>query len=159
MRKLFILLILSLLTLPTLAQKFTEQVQVQPQEGVAGSLVIHQSAALANLVNGVVVRTTAGTPGMRKPTEPGVEPTNMAATTGYRIQVVSADKATALAMRNKVRATFSNFPVYVSFQSPHWLCRVGDFETKAEAAEYLSQFRRAGFPESIIVRTKVVVRY
>ena len=49
--------------------------------------------------------------------------------------------------------------VYAGFQSPHWLCRAGDFRTVEEANEYLHKMRETGrFDEAVIVKSKINVR-
>lgn len=80
---------------------------------------------------------------------------------GYRIQVFSGGnsrraKNEALTMQNRVRIYFDDIAVYTHFQSPHWICRVGDFLTIQEAREMLKQMRETGrFPEAVIVKSKV----
>lgn len=135
--------------LPLLAQStFTSQVQVNSADGP--SLVIHQSQALEDLVNGVVRN------GLPPQTE---NPTHRAAASGYRVQVVSADKQTAMRAKSRAASICSDQAAYVAFVSPRWTCRVGDFPTRAEAQECLEKFRRAGFREAIIVPSKIVIKY
>lgn len=67
---------------------------------------------------------------------------------GYRIQVYSAagntkTKLAAQEMAAKVRKLFPELSVYCRFKSPRWVCRVGDFATKAAAERYLSKIRKA----------------
>ena len=55
--------------------------------------------------------------------------------------------------------SFPDLPVYVSFASPHWLCRAGDFRSMEEASEVLRQIREMGiFREAVIVKSKINVR-
>ena len=75
---------------------------------------------------------------------------------GYRIQVYFGDnsrkgKTEARAAGLRFRNSFAELPVYVSFVSPHWLCRAGDFRTMEEASDVLRQIREMGiFPEAVI---------
>jgi len=83
---------------------------------------------------------------------------------GFRIQVYFGDnsrqgKAEARAVGQRFRNSFPELPVYVNFDSPHWLCRAGDFRTMEEASEVLRQIREMGiFREAIIVKSKINVR-
>ena len=83
---------------------------------------------------------------------------------GYRIQVYFGDnsrkgKTEAQAAGRRFRNTFPELSVYVSFASPHWLCRAGDFRTMEEANEKLRQIREMGiFREAVIVKSKINVR-
>lgn len=67
---------------------------------------------------------------------------------GYRIQVYSAagntkTKLAAQEMAAQVRKLFPELSVYCRFKSPRWVCRVGDFSTKAAAERYLAKIRKA----------------
>ncbi len=80
---------------------------------------------------------------------------------GYRIQVFSGGnsrqaKQLALSMGNRVKTYFSDLKVYTHFQSPHWICRVGDFKTYEEANEVFQKLKETGnFQEAVIVKSKV----
>ena len=84
---------------------------------------------------------------------------------GYRIQVYFGDnsrqgKAEARAAGLRFRNSFPEHSVYVSFISPHWLCRVGDFRTREEAREVLRQIREMGmFREAVVVKSKINARF
>lgn len=67
---------------------------------------------------------------------------------GYRVQIYSgpgntASKEAAQELAAKVRKKFPELSVYCRFKSPRWVCRVGDFSTKAAAQRYLDKIRRA----------------
>lgn len=67
---------------------------------------------------------------------------------GYRIQVYSGaggtkSKEAAQAMAAKVRAKFPGISVYCRFKSPRWVCRIGDFPTKAVAEHFLHKVQLA----------------
>ncbi|MDE5560677.1 MAG: SPOR domain-containing protein [Bacteroidaceae bacterium] len=80
---------------------------------------------------------------------------------GFRVQVYSGGgnqngKLQARRMADKVKIWFEGLPVYTSFSSPRWLCRVGDFQTREEAMELLQLMRETKqFPMAIIVKSKV----
>ena len=65
-------------------------------------------------------------------------------------------KQEARKMAERVKIWFEELPVYTSFSSPHWICRVGDFQTRDEAMEVLQAMRESGrFPKAIIVKSKI----
>lgn len=170
----YVFLLFTLLSLSLSAQtKFTERVQANRQGG--GSLSLHQSQTITNLVNGPEpVASPVATPTVGgKPTTPGASSSETslatggqrAQTTGYRIQVYSGNnsrqgKNEATAMGRRVKGHFSELAVYTDFASPHWRCRVGDFRTYEEASDYLKRMHETGrFEEAVIVRSKIYVYY
>lgn len=67
---------------------------------------------------------------------------------GYRVQVYSGaggtkSKEAAQEMAAKVRAKFPGMSVYCRFRSPRWVCRIGDFPTKAVAQHFLRKVQLA----------------
>jgi diaminopimelate epimerase len=80
---------------------------------------------------------------------------------GFRVQVYYGGnnqkaKQEARKMAERVKIWFEELPVYTSFSSPHWICRVGDFQTREEAMEVLQAMRESGrFPRAIIVKSKI----
>lgn len=82
---------------------------------------------------------------------------------GYRIQVFSGSgnaqaKKTAKAMEAKIRNAFPELAVYCHFKSPRWICRAGDFATRAEAQRYLTKIRNLNIStEATIVSDEVFV--
>ena len=80
---------------------------------------------------------------------------------GFRVQVYyggnnQKSKQQARQMAQRVKVWFEDLPVYTSFSSPHWICRVGDFQTREEAMEVLTAMRESGrFPKAIIVKSKI----
>lgn len=84
---------------------------------------------------------------------------------GYRIQVYAGGNSRsarqeALRAASRVKGLFSEHSVYTLFQSPRWVCRMGDFRTQEEAIAVLQQLRATGmFDEAVVVRSKVLVAY
>ncbi|MCM1111078.1 MAG: SPOR domain-containing protein [Clostridium sp.] len=71
---------------------------------------------------------------------------------GFRVQVFSDNnpKTAKNEARSKQRAIASRFPqyrAYVSFNSPYWRLKVGDFRTQQEAQEAAEELKQA-FPAS-----------
>ena len=83
---------------------------------------------------------------------------------GFRVQVYyggnnQQSKRAALKMAETVKIWFEDLPVYTTFSSPRWTCRVGDFQTREEAMQLLTTMRETGrFPKAIIVKSKINIR-
>ena len=81
--------------------------------------------------------------------------------TGYRIQIYTggnsrADRMTAEKYGRLCRKEFPELIPYAHFASPRWICRVGDFRTQEEAAEYAAKLRKEGiFPEVSVVKSTI----
>lgn len=83
---------------------------------------------------------------------------------GYRVQAFAGghsrnDRQTAEQTGSRIKAQFKGVPVYVHFQSPRWLCRVGNYRTYEEAHQMLTSLKKAGFNQASIVKTKIIVAY
>ena len=153
-------------------QTFTDKLQ-KVMDSV-GRIILHQDKSITDLVNGT--RKSATTLGQRGqvddttslyPDSLGLDSLSLGPKVkirGYRIQVYFGDnsrkgKTEARAAGLRFRNSFPELPVYVSFVSPHWLCRAGDFRTMEEASEVLRQIREMGiFREAVIVKSKINVR-
>lgn len=159
--------------------KYTEEIQKQiPGQG---RIVLHQSSAITDLVNGtapalapVASKTEKKAPVVKTPqiVDSILSDTNKVQQStgqrirmnGYRIQVymggnTKKGKSEALLMKERVKSFFSELSVYAGFQSPHWICRAGDFRTYEEASEYLQKMRETGrFEEAVIIKSKINVR-
>lgn len=132
-----------------------------------GVNTIQQPEALARLLNNSAVphRETV----QQDEETTSTESNNTSATpahtriAGYRVQVFSDNNASTA--RNEARAKSRNiserFPemrTYVSYTSPYWRLKVGDFRTKREADDAAEEIRRA-FPsyakEIRVVRDRI----
>ncbi len=68
--------------------------------------------------------------------------------TGYRVQVFDDNnprtaRSSAESAENRMRAEFPHLRTYLSFNSPYWRVKVGDFRTRAEAEAVLAEIRQA----------------
>ncbi len=74
-----------------------------------------------------------------------------AARSGFRIQIFDSNargaRNEAQGRKRAVESRFSKMRAYVTFDSPYWRVRVGDFHTRAEAEHALTELRRS-FPGS-----------
>jgi hypothetical protein len=163
--------IFSLSTLTLGAQQtFTDKLQQVVES--AGRIVLHQEQSITELVNGALKSSTS-----KKKQVDGSDQDSIASfavdslsrgikvkMNGYRIQVYFGDnsrkgKAEARSAGLRFRNYFPGHSVYITFVSPHWLCRVGDFRTNEEAREVLRQIREMGiFREAVIVKSKINAR-
>ena len=166
-----ILLWLCAASLPA-QQTFTEKLQQVVES--AGRIILHQDKSITDLVNGRKKQPAAAASGRRQDDVTAAYADSLALDSlglgqkikinGYRIQVYFGDnsrkgKTEARAAGLRFRNSFAELPVYVSFVSPHWLCRAGDFRTMEEASDVLRQIREMGiFPEAVIVKSKINVR-
>ena len=153
-------------------QTFTEKLQQVVES--AGRIILHQDKAITDLVNNA--KKSVAAPVQKRVTDGTVPqlPDSIAADSlalgpkvkinGFRIQVYFGDnsrkgKTEARAAGLRFKNSFPDLPVYVSFASPHWLCRAGDFRSMEEASEVLRQIREMGiFREAVIVKSKINVR-
>lgn len=84
---------------------------------------------------------------------------------GYRVQVFDDNnprtaRAEAEKRRSQVISLYPDMSVYVTFDSPYWRVKVGDFRTRAEAEATMADLKHA-FPAMAaymrIVRDKIVI--
>ena len=114
-----------------------------------GQVVIHQDAKIDSLLGTSFVKEQGS-----------VEP-NVLKAVGYSVQVfaghnsrVAREEANKIA--EEIRKEFPELPVYASFQSPRWLCRVGDYRSIEEADAIMRRLKAPGkFKEVSIVRDQI----
>ena len=157
------------------AQETFTQHLTRPVAG-EGTVVLHQDAEIEALVNnpskfGTLPRFTTPTTKATADSTATADPTkhlnsgHRTYAVGYRIQVYAGGnnrqaKAEAHRMANLVRSTFSDVPVYAKFNSPRWVCQVGDFRTREEAHEQLQKMRATQqFGEASIVKSRIAIYY
>lgn len=89
--------------------------------------------------------------------------THASGRTGYRVQVFDDNnprtaRSQAEARHAQVMAQFPHLRAYVTFNSPYWRVKVGDFRTRAEAEAVMAELKLA-FPGMAaymrIVRDKI----
>lgn len=83
---------------------------------------------------------------------------------GYRVQAFAGgntrrDRLQAERIGNEIKTLFPMQPVYVHFYSPRWICRVGNFRTYEEAHQMLTELRKLGYNQALIVKGKITVQY
>ncbi|MCQ2245656.1 MAG: SPOR domain-containing protein [Bacteroidaceae bacterium] len=88
--------------------------------------------------------------------------TNKVRVRGYRVLVYSggnnrAEKQKAQQAGEQMKRLFPAYPVYVHFESPRWVCRVGNFTDKAEANSLLSRVKSAGYRSAVVTEDVVLI--
>ena len=125
------------------------------QEAGMGEVIVHQSAAIEQLIGermaGVNVETTDSVAYLK--------------IQGYRTQVFSgnnqrASKDEAFSKEKEIKELFPDIPTYVSYTAPFWKLRIGDFRSHEEAYHMMRQLM-AAFPkygkEMYIVREEIKI--
>lgn len=154
-------------------QKFIDRL-VNPVAG-QGTVRVVQDDEITRLVNGTLPEAVPGTfagQDVAAPAEDGTQEeagakktVRMMKANGYRIQVYAGGNSRearqeAQRMAAKVKSYFSDMPTYTHFQSPRWICRVGDFRTYEEASQALRELRETQqFDEALIVKSVIQIPY
>lgn len=180
MRKLFFPVLLFVCWQNAFAQeKFLDKL-VKPVNG-QGTVRVIQDAEITRLVNGSQENNKVPKPVSNKDTSSvtpvtqvsqedneeaaAVKPVRKMKANGYRIQVYAGGNSRdarmeAQRMANKVKSYFSDMTTYTHFQSPRWICRVGDFRTYEEASQALHEMRETKqFDEALIVKSVIQIPY
>lgn len=122
------------------------QVTIIDDITAGGRNTVAQPRALTMLLVRPAASDTQAAPGLSG------EAASRQRTSGYRVQVFldnnpSTAKGTARSRANAINSRFPELRTYVTYNSPYWRLRVGDFRTQAEAAAAAEDLRHA-FPRS-----------
>ena len=146
MMRYFLILIFLGFELSASAQQRNIVDELQQKTVGKGTVTIHQDAGISSLVGTVYVKADNET-----------EPKTLKAR-GYRVQVYAGHNSRiarneANEVAEDIKSEFPELPVYVFFQSPRWLCRVGDYRSIEEADAMMRQIKATGkFKEFSIVK-------
>lgn len=79
---------------------------------------------------------------------------------GWRVQICAlTDESAARKMQQRADDVFEkyqSFKVYLTYDSPYYKVRIGDFTSRAEADRLLKIANQKGFPDAWVVRTNVM---
>ena len=123
--------------------------ELQVERAGQGTVTVHQDDAIAALLGVAYVKG-----------DDGQEPKVLKAR-GYRVQVYAGNysrvaRQEANEVADKLKEEFPELSVYVFFQAPRWLCRVGDYRSIEEADAVMRRLKVAGkFKEVSIVREQI----
>lgn len=77
---------------------------------------------------------------------------------GFRIQVFSDSgnnsKNKAQSVRDEIQSRYSGMGVYLTFKSPNYKVRIGDFRTKLNAQRFLIELA-ADYPNAFIIADQI----
>lgn len=161
MKKILLLLLVLFPIMGMAQEKFTDKLKRRSSNGA--SVILVQDSIIEELVNG----TLSANPTADSLKQAGQKVVRNNKTSGsynringYRVQIIMAgntakDQSSVKAMARKFKNSFPNVNAYVYFNAPHWVCSVGDYYSREEAAEMLKQVRAMGFNSSSIVRSKI----
>lgn len=152
------LIILGMIALGASATILADKPTIADKLNSEGSISIIQSEALnARLIPYAINQDTEI--GNEHVTVPRIK-------AGYRVQVfddnnVRTAKRDAQACKQQISTRFPDFPVYMTFSSPYWRVKVGDFRTRGEAESAMAEIK-AAFPSMAkslrIVRDRIQQR-
>ena len=163
--KLFLLLWLSMLTFDAVAQN-----AVQTDSTTAISPLIQKENILQRLSSrgsdtGTVTLTQpALLSNLLTRNFSSIDGVSQIKVDGYRVQLFAGSNSreareAAQKIAKDVKQEF-DYHVYSLFDSPRWICRVGDFQTYEAANQAMRELRaRGNYKEAVIVRDKVLVDF
>lgn len=141
-----------------------------------GNILIHEDESIEGLIgtksesiNTNSSTTTTGTVkdsdrnDVSSESNPNLKPRNYIQAKGYKIQVFAGNnqrisKNEAYSRKNQIERAFPSEEVIVTFNSPVWRVRVGNFRTYEQAFETLKEMRKTfpGFGKEMEIKEAVV---
>lgn len=81
---------------------------------------------------------------------------------GYRILVFAggnsrSDKKKAEQVGEQMKRLFPYYPVYAHFESPRWVCRLGNFVKREEANAVMEKVREAGYRQAVVTEDVILI--
>lgn len=121
-----------------------------------GKIVVYQDEGIriligANMITNNIASNPTAVANQLSTTADGTDaPKNFIKAKGYRIQVYSGNdqkvaKNEANSRKGAIQSSFPNMEVTVSYNSPVWRVRAGNFKTQEQASQALSELK-AKFP-------------
>lgn len=78
---------------------------------------------------------------------------------GYRVNIYSgASRSEAINVKRKFMRRYSGTPSYMSYITPYFKIRVGNFASKTSAYRFLRKIQSAGFSKSFVVPDIVTIK-
>lgn len=161
MKKLILLLFVLFPLVGMAQEKYTDKLKSQSSKG--SSVILVQDSVIEELANGIIKANPAADSLKnvgRKVVTNNKTTGSYNRINGFRVQIIMAgntakDQSNVKAMARRFKNCFPNVNAYVYFNSPHWVCSVGDYYSREEASKMLSQVRAMGFNSSSIIRSKI----
>lgn len=138
-----------------------EKVSICNHIVAAGNITINQPEALAKLLE----HTPKAAADEPEAAEASEQHTQQNTRVGYRVQVFDDNnprtaRSQAEATHRRISAEFPEMRSYVTFNSPYWRVKAGDFRTRAEAEAAMAEIK-AAFPALAgyirVVRDKIYI--
>lgn len=81
---------------------------------------------------------------------------------GYRVQLYGGSnsresKLEAQKANESAKRLFPEYPVYTHFESPRWVCKIGNFVDREEANEVWKRAKENGFKQALVVRDQILI--
>ncbi len=74
---------------------------------------------------------------------------------GYRVQIYyGSDRREVFAEQNRFKASYPKLNTYITYKEPNYYLRVGDYRTRLEAQNFLTELR-PNYPTLFIFREKI----
>ncbi|MDE6134135.1 MAG: SPOR domain-containing protein [Muribaculaceae bacterium] len=128
----------------------TEKISITDSINASGTITVVQPAERTRLlqINTPSAPDTAA--GSADAESNALRQNQQTARTGYRVQVFEDNnprtaRSQAERYNGELRAMFPHVRTYVTFNSPYWRVKAGDFRTRSEAEAAMAEFR-AAFP-------------
>ena len=131
-----------------------------PKQG-QGSITVYQDESIDGLIGAKITSTppasqggsnndSNSSAGESNPTNTGAKPTQYIQSKGYKIQVFSGNdqkksKNEAYSKKSLIEGNFPDMEVAITFNSPVWRVRAGNFKTYEQAFQALKDLKNA-FP-------------
>ena len=123
---------------------FAATVNAQTQHGDTSTVVVHKDPRVDMLLkkqgeaNAAIRRASART------------------AKGFRLLVVNTNKRDeAIAAKTKVYTNFPELKAYLTYQSPYFKLKVGNFRTREEAIDY-QKYLKAFFPKGVYIMNDTI---
>lgn len=120
------------------------QAKAQAQSTQTASVIVHKDPRVDALVNKQASINTA----TKKATARTMR--------GYRLLVINTNKRDeAIAAKTKIYTNFPDLKAYLSYQTPYFKLKAGNFKTRAEAEKYRKSMSTM-FPKGVFIVNDII---
>lgn len=157
MKHYWFVLILIVLSVSVQAQKSSIVKEINSDKPGEGSITIYQDESIEGLIGSRIIASTSNEGGnviefgsTDTNSNSIIKPLHYKESKGYKIQVFSGNeqrksKNEAYAKKDLISSSYPELEVNVTFKSPVWRVRVGNYRTYEEAFESLKDLKQS-FP-------------
>ncbi|MEP7127986.1 MAG: SPOR domain-containing protein [Chitinophagales bacterium] len=84
--------------------------------------------------------------------------TEKRAVNGFRVQLASnSNRTVVMDMKSSFTQEYPDASAYLTYQQPQFKLRVGDFEKRVEAIQFLEEIK-SSFPSAFVVPDKIILK-